>query len=228
MYQRVCCIVDLISTSSVTQLCPTLCDSMDFTNSQSLLKLMSIESVMLSNHLIFCRCLLFLSSIFPSIRVFSSESELHLRLLFSCSVLSNSLQPHGLQHARLPCPSPSPEPAQIHVHWVSDAVQPFHPLSSPSSPAFNLSQHQGLFQWVSSFASSGQSIGVSASASVLPMNIHDWFLLWWIGWISLHCKGLSRVFSTTTVQKHQFFSSQPSSQSNIHIHTWLLEKHSFD
>ena len=84
------------------------------------------------------------------------------------------------------------EPTQIHVHWVSNAIQPPHPLSSPS-PAFNLSRHQGLFQWVQFFASGGQSIGVSASASVPPMNIQDWFPLGWTGWIFLQSKGLSRV-----------------------------------
>ena len=98
---------------------------------------------------------------------------------------------------------------QIYVHRVSDASQPSHPLLSPSPPAPNPSQHQGLFQWVNS-AWGGQSIGVSASASVLPMNTQDWSLLEWTGWISLQSKGLSRVFSTTTVQKHQFFDAQLS------------------
>ena len=101
------------------------------------------------------------------------------------------------------------ELAQNHVHWVSDAIQPSHLLSSPSLPAFNLSQHQG-FQMSQFFASGGQSTGVSASASVLPMNIQDWFPLGWTGWISLLFKGLSRVFSNTTVQKHQFFGAQLS------------------
>ena len=101
------------------------------------------------------------------------------------------------------------ELAQNHVHRVSEAIQPSHPLSSPSPPAFNLSQHQGLFK-SQFFASGGQSIGVSASASVLPMNIQDWFPLRLIGWISLQSKGLSRVFSNTTVQKHQFFGAQLS------------------
>ena len=87
-----------------------------------------------------------------------------------------------------------------HVHWVSDTIQPSHPLSSPSPPAFNLSQHQGLFKWVSS---SQQVAKVSASASVLLMNNQDCFLLGWTGWISSQSKGLSRVFSNTTVQKHQ-------------------------
>ena len=94
---------------------------------------------------------------------------------------------------------------------------------SPSPPAFNLSQHQS-FQMSQFFTSSGQSIGVSASALVLPMNIQDWFLSGWTGWISLQSKGLWRVFSNTTVQKHQFFSTHLSLQFNSHIRTWLLEK----
>ena len=92
-------------------------------------------------------------------------------------------------------------PTQTHDHWVSDANQPAHPLLSPSPPALNLSQHQGLFKWISSPASGGQSIGVSASTSVLPMNTQDSSPLGWTGWISLQSKGLSRVFSNTTVQK---------------------------
>ena len=100
---------------------------------------------------------------------------------------------------------------QTHVHWVSDAIQPSHPLSSLSPPALNLSQHQS-FQMSQLFASGGRSIGVSPSTSVLPMNIQDWFPLGQTGWISLLLlsKGLSRVFSNTTVQKHQFFGTQLS------------------
>ena len=107
------------------------------------------------------------------------------------------------------------ELAQTLVHWVSDAIQPFHPLSSPSLPVFNLSQHQGLFPWVSS-SHQGKvlekywSIEVSASASVLPKNIQDWFSLGWTGWISLLSKKLSRALSNTTIQKHQFFDTQLS------------------
>ena len=123
--------------------------SLSINNSLSSLRLMSIESVMPPSHLILCCPLLLLSSIFPSIRVFSNESALHIR---------------------------------------------------------------------------GQSTGVSASASVLPKNTQDWSPFGWIGWISLQSKGLSRVFSNTTVQKHQFFSAQSSSQSNSHIHTWPQEK----
>ena len=142
--------------SSVTQSCQLFATpwtaacqaSVSITNSRSLLKLMSIELVMPSNHLILCHPLLLLPSIIPSIRVFSNESV---------------------------------------------------------------------------FASGGQNIIVSASASVLPMNIQDWFPLGWTGWISLLSKGLSTVFNTT-VQKHQFFSAQLSSQSKSHNHTWPLEK----
>ena len=123
--------------------------SMSITNYWSLPKLMSIESVMPSSHLILCHPLLLLPPVPPSIRVF--------------------------------------------------------PKSQP-------------------FAWGGQNIGISASASVLPMNSQDWSSLGWTGWISLHSKGLSRVFSNTTVQKHQFFGTQPSSQSNSHIHTWPQEK----
>ena len=123
----------------------------------------------------------------------------------------------------LPVHQQLPEFTQTHVHWVGDAIQPSHPLSSPSPPAPNPSQHQScpmsqLFAW------GGQSTGVSASTSVPPMNTQDWSSLGWAGWISLQSKGLSRVFSNTTVQKHQFFGTQLSSPSNIHIHTWPLEK----
>ena len=123
--------------------------SLSVTNSQSLLKLMSIESVMPSNHLILCHPLLFLPSIFPSVRFFSSESI---------------------------------------------------------------------------FTSGGQTIGVLTSASVLPMNIQDWFPLGFTSWISLQSKGFSNVFSNNTVQKHQFFGFQLSLWSNSHIRPWLLEK----
>ena len=136
--------------------------------------------------------------------------------------MSDSLRPHGLQHARPPYHQ-LPEFIQTQVHWVSDAIQLSHPLSSPSPPAFNLSQHQGLLKWVSSSHQVAKVLGVSASTSVLPMNIQGWFPLGWTGWISLQSKGLSRVFNTT-VQKHQFFCTQLSLESNSHIHMWLLEK----
>ena len=144
-----------------------------------------------------------------------------LLLLFSHSVVPDSLQPHGLQHAKLPCPSPSPRICSDSCplsQWcyltISSSVVPFSCLQSfPASGSFLMSQF---------FASGGQSI--RASPPVLPMNIQGWFPFGFNGWISLQSKGLSRVFSNTTVQKHQFFSAQPSSQSNSHIHTWPLEK----
>ena len=129
---------------------------------------------------------------------------------FSCSVVSDSLRPPESQHARPPCPLPSPGVHSDSRHRVGNAIQPSHPLSSPYPPALNLSQHQGFFLMSQFFASGGQSIGGSASALVLPMNIQDLYPLAWSSWISLKSKGLSRVFSNTTVQKHQFFSAQQS------------------
>ena len=142
---------------------------------------------------------------------------------FSRSVMSNSLWPHGLQNTRPPCSSPTPGihpnscPSSRCHPAISSSVVPFSscPQSLPASESFPMSQ---LFTW------GGQSIGVSALVSVLPKNTQDWSPLEWTGWISLQSEGLSRVFSNTTVQKHQFFSAQPSSQSNSHIHTWPLEK----
>ena len=143
---------------------------------------------------------------------------------FSLSVVSDFLWPHGLQYARPPCPSPIPG---VHPNpcassqWchpaISSSVVSFSssPKSLPASGSFPMSQ---FFTW------GGQSIGVSASASVLPKYTQDWSHLGWTGWIPLQSKGLSRVFSDTTVQKHQFFSAQLSSQSNSHIHTWPQEK----
>ena len=123
-----------------------------------------------------------------------------------------------------------PEPTQTHVHHVGDAIQPSHPLSSPSPPVFNLSQHQSLFQ-SHFFTSGGQSIGVSASASVLPMNIQDWFPLGWTGWISLPSMGLSRVFSNTTVQYTKSISTSALSflysPTLTSIHDYW-KNHSFD
>ena len=111
-----------------------------------------------------------------------------------------------------------PEFAQTQVHWIGDAIQPSHPLSSPSPPVFNLSQHQSLpVSWV--FISSGQGIGASASAPVFSMNVQSWFPLGLTGLISLLSKGILRVFSNTTIQKHQFFSTQPSLWSSCHIRT---------
>ena len=142
----------------------------------------------------------------------------------SVSVVSDSLRPHEPQHARPPCPSSTsgvhsdscPSSQWYHLA-ISSSVVPFSscPLSLPASESFPMSQ---LFAW------GGQSTGVSALASFLPKNTQGWCPPEWTGWISLQSKGLSRVFSNTTVQKHQIFSVQPSSQSNSHIHTWPQEK----
>ena len=150
--------------------------------------------------------------------------NVYVSVQFSHSVLSDSFRPHELQHARLPCPSPTPG---VHANscplsrWchpaISSSVVPFSscPQSLPASESFSMSQL---------FTSGSQSIGVSASTSVLSMNTEDWSPLGWTGWMSLLSKGLSRVFSNTTIQKHQFFGAQLSLWSNSHICTWLLEK----
>ena len=143
---------------------------------------------------------------------------------FSCSVVSDFLRPHESQHSRPPCPSPTPRvhsdsrPSSQWCHpAISSSVIPFSscPQSLPASESFPMSQ---LFTWV------GQCTGVSALASFLPKNTQDWSPSEWTGWISLQSKGLSRVFSNSTIQKHQFCGAQISSQSNSHIHTWPQEK----
>ena len=113
---------------------------------------------------------------------------------------------------------------QTQAHQVDNAIQPSHPLSSPSPPCPQSFPASGSYPMSQLFALGGQSIGVSASASGLPMNTQDWSPLGWTGWISLQSKGLSRVFSNIIGKKHQYFSAQLSSQSNSHIHTWPLEK----
>ena len=129
-----------------------------------------------------------------------------------------TLQLHDCSMPGHPVHHQLPEFTQIHVHRVSGAIQPSHPLSSPSPPVFNLFHHQsGSFPMSQYFPSGGQSIGPSASATVLPMNIQDWFPLGLTSLISLQSKALSRVFSNTTAQKHQFFSTQPSLWSNSNI-----------
>ena len=153
---------------------------------------------------------------------FSFFSPEILLIQFSHSVVFDSLQPHGLQYTRHPCPPPTPGvyTNSCPSRWwcyptISSSVVLFSFClqSFPASGAFPMSQF---------FQSGGQSVGVSSS--VLPMNIQDWFPLGWTGWISLQSKELSRVFSNTTVQKHQFFGAQLSLLFNSHIHTWLLEK----
>ena len=197
-------------------------NSMSFTISQSLLKFMSTESVMPSNHLILCPLPL-LTSIFPTIGSFLMSPLFASVSQFSHSVVSDSLQPHGLQHTRLPCLSPTPGASSnsCPLHWwchssISSSFTPFScPQSFLASGSFPVS-------WL--FESGGQSIGASALATFLPMNIQGWFPVGMTGLISLLSKGLSRVFSSTIVRKHQFFGTQLSLQSNSHIHTWLLKK----
>jgi len=143
---------------------------------------------------------------------------------FSLSVVSDSLWPHGLQHDRLPCPWPTPGAClnSCPLRWwclptISSSVVPFSSCLQvfPASRSFPMSPF---------FASGDQWIGVSDSASVLPMKIQDWFSLGLTGFVSLQCKWLSRVFFNTTVQRHQFFDAQHFLWSNSHSHTWLLEK----
>ena len=143
---------------------------------------------------------------------------------FSRSVVSDSLRPHELQHARPPCPSTTPgvhsdsRPSSRWCHpAISSSVVPFSscPQPLPASESFPVSQ---LFAW------GGRSTGVSALASFLPKKSQGWSPSEWTSWISLQSKGLSKVFPNTTVQKHQFFGAQLSSQSNSHIHTWPQEK----
>ena len=162
-------------------------------------------------------CMLLLFSLFNSSNSVTNQS---LDLLFSCSVVSDFLHSCGLKHVRFPCPSPSLRTclnACPLSQWCHPTILPsVIPLSSclqsfPASGSFSMSQF---------LISHGQSIG--ASASILPMNIQGWFPLGLTGLVSLQSKGLSTVFSNTTVQKHQFFSAQFSLWSNSHSHTWLL------
>ena len=158
-----------------------------------------------------------------------NKGQERLLLLFSCSAMSDSLRPHGLQHTRLPCPSPSPRacsnscPSSWWCHsTILSSVAHFSSClqSFPASGSF-------LMSWL--FASGGQSIGASAAASVLPMNLQDWFPLGLTGLISLKSKGPSRAFSDTTLQKYQLFGTKPSLWSNSHTHRCdYWKNHSFD
>ena len=159
---------------------------------------------------------------------YSLRSIKNISVQFGHSVVFDSLGLHELQLAKLPCPPPTYRTYSnscTSSWWchptISSSIVPFssHLQSFPASGSFQLSQL---------FTSGDQSVGVSASTSVLPMNTQDWTHLGWTGWISLQSKGLSRVFSNTTVQKHQFFGAQLSSQSNSHIHTTPVENHSLD
>ena len=228
--------------SEVAQSCPTLCDSMDCSSPGSSVhgifqaRVLEWVAIALSDGL------LILTSIFEVLKIYllnpqsmhgthkhnvelnKPEAKIISSVQFGCSVLSDSLRPHESQHARPPCPSPTPGaysnsyPSSQWCHpAISSTVAHFSycPQTLPGSGYFRTSQ---LFTW------GGQSTGVSASASVLPINTQDWSPLGWTGWLSLQSKRVSTVFSNTTVQKHQFFNVQLSSQSNSHIHTWPLEK----
>ena len=144
---------------------------------------------------------------------------LSVLLWFSHSAVSDSLRPHGLRHIRRPCPSPSPGACSNSSplsRWCRPTISSsLVPWSVPASGSFTMSPF---------FPSGGQIIGMSASASVLPVNVQDWFPLGLTGLISLLSKGLSKVFSSTTVQRHQLFGTQAFLLSSSHIHTWLLEK----
>jgi len=145
-----------------------------------------------------------------------SSVQLLSNVPWLCNPMNRSTPGLPVHHQLPEYPNPCPLSQWCHA-TISSSVIPFSscPQSSPASGSFQMSQL---------FASGSQSIGVSASASVHPMNTKDWYPLGWTGWISLQSKGLSRVVSNTTVQKHQFFGTQPSLSSNSHIHTWLLEK----
>ena len=174
---------------------------------KSITKYPSLENNMGYSPISFCS----LSEIHLFLRIMlTMETFIRTLFQFSCSVVSDSLWPHELQHARPPCPSPTPRVypnSCSSSQWchpvISSSVIPFYscPQSFPASGSLPMSQF---------VASGGQSIGVSASTSVLPMNTQDWSPLGWTGWLSLQSKGLSRVFSNTTVQKHQFFGAQLS------------------
>ena len=172
------------------------------------------------NSLKFCQVVDYISSLLQLITSNIQFSSFQ----FSCLVVSDSLWPHESQYARPPCPPRTPgihpdssPSSQICHPAISSSVVPFSscPQSLPASESFPMSQ---FFEW------GGQSTGVSALASFLPKNTQDWSPLEWTSWISLQSKGLSRVFSNTTVQKHQFFGTQLSSQSSSDIHAWPLEK----
>ena len=216
-----------IKLSSVAQSCPTLCNPMDCSppgvSIHGILQARILEwfAISFSREHAQPRDWTWVSHIAGRFFTVWATS-----VQFRCSVVSDSLWPHESQHARPPCPSPTPRvysnscPSNWWRHpAISSSGIPFSscPQSLPASGSFPVSQ---LFAW------GGQSTGVSASASVLPMNIKDWSPLGWTGWISLQSKGLSRAFSNTIIQKHQFFGPQLSSQSNSHIHTWPLENHS--
>ena len=160
------------------------------------------------------------SYVFPFLHFQSISSVQFSSVAQLCPTLCN---PMNHSTPGLPVHYQLLEFTQTHIHWVGDAIQPSHPLSSPSPPAPNPSQHQS-FPMSQRFTWGGQSTGLSALASFLPKKSQGWSPSEWTDWISVQSKWLSRVFSNTTVQKHQFFGTQLTSQSNSHIHTWPLGK----
>ena len=185
-----------------------------------------------------CRCNLFFLDHISRLKLFWRKKKIYdkyvrclgqlkkgtlVSVQFSHSVVSNSLWTHEPQHARPPCPSLLPEFTETHIHWLGDAIQPSHLLSSTSPPALSLSQYQGLFKWVNSLHQVVKLLEFQLQYQSFQYP-QDWSPLGWTGWISLQSNGLPRVFSNTIVQKQQFFSAQPSLYSKSHIHTWPLEK----
>ena len=153
---------------------------------------------------VFLWCFLYNMLVHMDLRSFHLVSWC-ISVQFSCSVMSKLFDPRDCSTPGFPVHHQLLELTQTHIHQVGDTIQPSHPLSSPS-PTFNLSQHQGLFQWVSS----SHPVAKGLEFQLQHMNTQDWSPLGWTGWISLQSKGLSRVFSNTTVQKHQFFGTQLS------------------
>ena len=248
LFSRITCVITkcICCCYSVTESWPALCDPMDCSIPVSsilqclpelaqthvhrisdaiqpshLLSSPSPPALNLSHHQGLFQCVSSLHQVARGLESFSPSNE---SVQFSNSVVSDSLRPHRLQDARLPCPSPTPGACSNSCpssRWCHPAISS---SDVPFSSHLQSFQASGSFPINPFFASGGQNVGVSASPSVLPMNIQDWFPLGWTCWISLQSKGLSRVFSNTTDEKHQFFGAQLSLWSNSHIHTWLLEK----
>ena len=206
------------------------CNSYPCTTINKLHTLTSFKKIFgsgLSLHILFL--IFFLIGIYPDFAMFSEikASDLYLPLILSVSSVAQSCltlcDPMECRTPGFHVHHQLLELTQTHIRWVSDGIQPSHPLLFPLYVALIFPSIR-VFSNESALQSGGQSIGVSASTSVLPMNIQDWFPLGWTGWLSLQSNGLSRVFAKTTVQKHQFFGVQLSLLSNSHIYTWTLEK----
>ena len=162
------------------------------------------------------------SWVLKNTQLFLKVELIHNICSVSCSVMSDSATPKDCSMPGLPVHHQLLEHTQTHVHCFGDAIQPSLPLSSPSPPTFNLSHHQGLFKWISSFHQVAKVLEFQFQHQSFQWNPNGLLGSQWTSWISLQSMGLSRVFSNTTVQKHQFFGSQISLWSSSHIHTWLL------